>query len=193
MWCRGTLYALLPDGYCAVQLLQKYLSHACYATTTVLFHRFYHHVSLQEVEVWSVAMASVVLAAKVEECSVQMRHVICVFAHLYRRQTLVLVDDKRKLDRILNHHPDVAYLPSALSLAKKKRHLRDTFPSLSILGPVWNEWHNAILQTESKILRQLGFTLYWIPDHHPHKFLSHFVSALIDDKHHKELLLLNKA
>jgi hypothetical protein len=51
-------------------------------------------------------------------------------------------------------------------------------PPLSLFGPVWKEWHDAVVQAESRVLRQLGFTLYWVPDHHPHLFLHHFVQAL---------------
>jgi len=164
-----------------------------YPTATVLFHRFFHQVSFLEANVWSVSMACTLLAAKIEEVSarVSMRQLVLAYVHLYRRRSMVLLDDDdgggdekrtRLLAFILNHKK-VAYhsLAPTLSLDAKRKRLETEVPPLSMTGPVWKEWHDAVIQAESRLLRQLGFTFYWIPNQHPHRFVSHFCQALVVD------------
>jgi hypothetical protein len=69
------------------------------------------------------------------------------------------------------------------SLEQKEQILAKT-PLPMKLGPVYKEWHDQVSQMEAAVLRQLGFTLYWIPDSHPHKFILYFcrVLELTNDK-----------
>jgi hypothetical protein len=163
---------------------------SCYPTAAVIFHRFFHQVSLRQVDVWSVAMAATLLAFKIEDVALPIRKLILAFVHLYRRQTLLLLlnddDDNANSVVLLDQqqilgHPQLAVCPlakSLLSTNQKLKHLREKIPALSPMGAIYKEWHDAVLQTESHILRQLGFTLHWIPDQHPHKYIPHLVSAL---------------
>jgi len=64
-----------------------------------------------------------------------------------------------------------------LTTEQKTNLLRYVQPMPS-RGPTYEAWSDALLSSESSILRQLGFTLYWIPDHHPHKFILYFLRVL---------------
>jgi transcription initiation factor TFIIIB Brf1 subunit/transcription initiation factor TFIIB len=156
----------------ACQLLK--LGCSVYATSCTILHRFYHKASLRERDVWSVAMGSLLLASKTEEEPRAIRHVILVFANLYRRRRLILCT---KME--LWNHPAAQASPLAaqLSIPEKEDRLRHVQP-MSPLGPVYQQWYKAITDAEQNILRQLGFTLYWIPDSHPHKFILYFVRLL---------------
>lgn len=129
------------------------LDASSYATSCTIFHRYYHRISLTQHCVWSVAMASLLLATKVEdEQQRTVRQIIVVFDHLYRKRQGCIkqndVDEKKVLP-------------------------------MNKLGPVWKEWYELILEIENRILRELGFTLYFIPDSHPHKFLWEFLRILL--------------
>jgi len=161
-----------------------------YPTATVLFHRFYHQVSLRDADVWSTALACTLLAAKMEEVAakVTVRRLVLAFVHLYRRRTFLLEGDHEILQRILQRKQTVAAHPHAAdwSLDQKYDQLQTAVPALSRTGPVWKEWHDAVVRAESRLLRQLGFTLYWIPDRHPHRFVPHICRVLLD-KHDNPL------
>jgi cyclin L len=156
----------------ACQLLK--LGSSVYATSCTILHRFYHQASLRQRDVWSVAMGSLLLASKMEEEPRPIRHVILVFANLYRRRRLILCTTNA-----LWNHPAAQASPLAaqLSIPEKEARLRHVQP-MSPQGPVYQQWYRAITDTEQYILRQLGFTLYWIPDSHPHKFILYVVRVL---------------
>ena len=168
----------------ATKILQL-SSAAAYVTACTIFHRFYQQVSLREVDVWSTAMASTLLACKVEEVAISLRQVVLAFAHIYRRRRLVLLEQE-EAKKILQH-PGIAQdkdHPSSSFNLPQKLDVLEQIPSMSLspMGPLWKEWHSATVETEAKILRRLGFTLHWIPDHHPHKFLLYFLRVLqVDD------------
>ena len=140
-------------------------------------------------------MAATLLAAKTDETPLTIRQIILVYTHLYRRRRLVMADtgstntddeenDKEECKRIVEH-PSVGVDPLSTSLTAevKRMRLRNDLPGLSGLGPIWKDWYDEIIQTENDILRQLGFTLYWIPDEHSHKFILYFLRALQVEDH----------
>lgn len=157
----------------ATKLLK--LTTSSLATACTIFHRFLHRCSLQQYDVWSVAIGSVVLASKVEEQPRPIRHIILAFAHIYRRRRLIM----RKDPSLIAQQDFVASSPKAtsLSLEEKEQALRHVQP-MSPFGPIYQEWHKVVTDMENVILRELGFTLYWIPDSHPHKFILYFVRVL---------------
>jgi hypothetical protein len=65
-----------------------------------------------------------------------------------------------------------------LTLSERRDKLQKSPPCLAHLGPLWKEWHTAALEAENHILRQLGFTIYWIPGQHPHKFVVYLLRIL---------------
>jgi hypothetical protein len=152
------------------------LGTSTFATACTIFHRFYHQVSLKDHDVWSVAMASTLLATKVEEEPHTLKAIIHAYCHLYRKR-LLIVDDNC-CDK-LGDHPSVASLSAARqwTLSEKDSYLQQ-LPLPMKLGPVYKEWHQKISDMEAILLRQLGFTLYWIPDLHPHKFILYFCRVL---------------
>ena len=149
-----------------------------YATACVLFHRFYHRKSLKEVDVWSVAMAAVVLAAKLEECPQRLRRVVLVFAHLYRRRKLCVgMDWKLCGDDGGGGSIVCSDLARSLSDVEKMNTLRFQKP-MSPLGRQYKDWEYALTSTENEVLRELGFTVSWISDSHPHKFMFYIIRAI---------------
>mmetsp|Transcript_12212 Transcript_12212/g.18466 ORF Transcript_12212/g.18466 Transcript_12212/m.18466 type:complete len:336 (+) Transcript_12212:106-1113(+) len=151
-----------------------------YATSCTIFHRTYHRLSLRKHCVWSVAMGCILLASKVEEEPRSIHSIILTFAHIYRRRRLRVGDD------ISKYHYGAADAEAdncaVLNDQEKENVVRSVKP-MSMLGPMYAEWKEALFNIENVILQTLGFTLYWIPDSHPHKFILYFVRVLeIDDK-----------
>ena len=180
------------------------LGPSTYATACTIFHRFYHSVSLTEYDVWKVGIASTLLATKCEEEPKNLKQIIEEYTKIYARR-LILADlpldeseNEKRSDEIKNDEssmkelvlssPHVACLPEPITKwpTAKQRQLicDDRLPQhLNKLGPVYKEWHKQITRMESIILRQLGFTFYWISDLHPHKFILNFCQVLeLDDK-----------
>ncbi|CAJ1943064.1 unnamed protein product [Cylindrotheca closterium] len=152
------------------------LGASTFATACTIFHRFCHQCSLYDYDVWSVAAASILLAIKIEEEPYAMKGIIHVFAHLYRKRIMLATTETP--DQVKSH-PLGASLPAASTLSLEEKHQRmGKVPLPSKLGPVYKEWHSRISKMEAIVLRQLGFTLYWIPDSHPHKFIACIYDAL---------------
>jgi hypothetical protein len=177
--------------WCASQLLQ--LPSTLYATACSIFHRYCHQVSLSDMNVWAVAMACTVLAGKIEEDPRPLRQVVLIYSRIYRRRRLILIADdsgetiKELLsgsstnsdgDAITSGHLIAASEHASIwSMAEKEARLRMVKP-LSPLGPVYDIWYETVVEMEQHCLRQLGFSLYWIPDSHPHSFLLYFCQVL---------------
>ncbi|KAL3793192.1 hypothetical protein ACHAW5_009494 [Stephanodiscus triporus] len=136
-----------------------------YATSTTIFHRFYRRNSLSTHDVWSVSMGCMLLATKVEEECRAIRSIIATFVHLYRRRRLRYDDD------------DDGASSTSLTNDEKENHLRSVRP-MPASGPAYAEWRDAMVRAEGDILVALGFTLHWMPDNHPHRFILYFARVL---------------
>mmetsp|Transcript_4629 Transcript_4629/g.8886 ORF Transcript_4629/g.8886 Transcript_4629/m.8886 type:complete len:357 (-) Transcript_4629:76-1146(-) len=163
------------------------LPSSVYATSSTIFHRFYHRetCTFHKYDGWSVAMASILLACKVEEQVRRIREIIIVFIHVYRRMRLGLgsVCDTScstgnvKLSSKLSSAFSDALREKNLSDEEKKNILRYIRP-IPQYGILYKEWEEQIMEMENIILRELGFVLYWIPSSHPHTFLLYFMKIL---------------
>lgn len=149
-------------------------------TASTIFHRYLHRVSLKDRDVWSAAVASTVLGAKVEDVTLSMREVFVAFNHVYRRRFLYFGGGQEEL-----HPPAISWSKAINLVHGEKVKLLKTIEPLSQSGPVWKEWKEAFMSAESSILRELGFTLHWIPKSHSHRYLSSFINDLgLPDEYH---------
>lgn len=192
------------------------------ATACTIFHRFYHSTSLIEYDVWSVAMASTLLATKVEEDAKNLKQIIEVYTNIYARRLMladVSLDDEGENDesndddeKVKNNKTSSSTKQQELVLSsthlcclsesiskwatakQRQRICADRLPQqLNKFGPMYKEWHAQITKMESILLRQLGFTFYWISDSHPHKFILNFCQALELDDNQVSLSKLKKS
>ncbi|KAL7531923.1 hypothetical protein ACHAXR_004308 [Thalassiosira sp. AJA248-18] len=152
-----------------------HLPPSTYATACTIFHRMYHSISLKQHCVWSTAMACILVAGKVEEEPRTVRSIILTFSHMYRRRRLRIGDDIEKYSYgAADCEADDA---ASLTNDEKENIIRSVKP-MSMGGPVYAEWKEVLFDMENVLLRTLGFTLNWIPDSHPHKFILYFVRVL---------------
>ena len=175
------------------------------ATACTIFHRFYHSASLVEYDVWSVAMASTLLATKVEEDAKNLKQIIEEYTKIYIKR-LIMADlsfeecdngnknVKQSTKDLVLSSSHIAFLAEPISkwaTAKQRQRIcADHFPlQLNKFGPVYKECHDRITRMESILLRRLGFTFHWITDSHPHKFLLNFCQVLEFDN--KEVCFQN--
>lgn len=118
-------------------------------------------------------MACVLIASKVEEDPRTVRSTVLAFHHLYRRRRLRVHDDVS-----VSYGAAHAEAQHVLSSDEVKENLLRHVPPMSLGGAIYAEWKKALEEKESLILRVLGFTLFWIPDSHPHRFILYFVRVL---------------
>ena len=169
----------------ACQILK--LPSSVFATACTILHRFYHRISLRTHCVWSVALGCTLLASKVDEEPRQVRTIIVAFVHIYRRRRLRSGDDVKR------HSYGAAdcEVEGAASLTDgEKENVLRSVPPLPMGGPVYAEWKEVLMNMESTILRTLGFTLYWIPDSVPQRFVLYFVRFLEIERKEVRCLLL---
>jgi len=158
------------------------LNASIYATSTTLFHRFYHRRSLVDCNVWGVAMACTLLACKIEEKVQEVRSLILVYVHLYRRFRLGLFS--KPGSRSESFSSISSYLVTAQSdlVQQQNIELDETQNILRYMRPMqeklYRAWCEELIKMEHLILRELGFSLHWIPDGHPHVFLLYFLKVL---------------
>ncbi|KAL3802077.1 hypothetical protein HJC23_010833 [Cyclotella cryptica] len=147
-----------------------------FATSCAIFHRVYHRISLRQHDVWSIAMACLLLGGKVEEDPRPIRSIVLTFHHIYRRRRLRIHDVVGGRDAF--YGAAHAEAENVMCTDEEKENLLRHVPSMSHGGAIYAEWKNAMEEKESSILRLLGFTLFWIPESHPHRFILYFVRVL---------------
>ncbi|KAL7475716.1 hypothetical protein ACHAW6_005193 [Cyclotella cf. meneghiniana] len=147
-----------------------------FPTSCTIFHRVYHRTSLRQHDVWSIAMACLLLGGKIEEDPRPIRSIVLTFHHIYRRRRLRIHDAVG--ERGVSYGAPHAEAENVMCTDEEKENLLRHVPPMSHAGAIYAEWKNAIEETESFILRLLGFTLFWIPESHPHRFILYFVRVL---------------
>jgi hypothetical protein len=163
----------------AMYLLRS--SPSTFPTACTIFHRFYHRCSIKQYDVWSVGLGCTMLACKIEEDMRPAHDVILVFVQIYRRfrlgvsfneqdhsSTMVAGFKSRRSDIVHNQN----------MTEEEKRNILRYIKPLRKNGPIYEEWRDTLESMENIILKELGFTLYWIPSSHPHNFLLYFIRVL---------------
>jgi len=120
-----------------------------------------------------------------------MREIILAFVHVYRRFRLGI--RYIKLDE--NHTSEKGFQTAMSGLVlsfgrnadvvlndEEKQNILRYIRPLPRSGPVYLEWKQILERMEQVILRELGFSLYWIPQRHPHVFLLYFIRVLEIEK-----------
>ena len=158
------------------------LSASAAATACVMIHRYYHRRSLAERDVWSAAMGSVLLASKVEEDPRRKREVVAAFAHLYRRRRLqVGMGSDRNGGNGNGEGAAVETARSSIAGAltdEERLSVLRYVPPMGPLSHTFTLWSDALSRAEDSLLCELGFTVHWIPAHHPHKFILYFLRVV---------------
>lgn len=125
------------------------------------------------------------LASKLEEDMRPAHDVILVFIQIYRRLRLGV---HLECDDLLSATTDTDFKAATAELLlqdhgrnmthEEKCNILRYIKPLFKNGPIYLEWRERLETTENIILRELGFTLYWIPSSHPHNFLLYFIRVL---------------
>jgi len=154
----------------------------CYATSCSIFHRYYSGASLRRTNAWSAAMACAFVASKLHQQldqPVTAQRVVLVFAHLYAKRC------RRRRRRKGGGTAATAASKSQLvsPTTTASRSCPTWLGRLSPFGPVYKEWYDALIETETDVLRRLGFVLYWIPQRLlVHKFLLPFLETIFESR-----------
>eukprot|EP00559_Dactyliosolen_fragilissimus_P003575 CAMPEP_0184864220 /NCGR_PEP_ID=MMETSP0580-20130426/14145_1 /TAXON_ID=1118495 /ORGANISM="Dactyliosolen fragilissimus" /LENGTH=235 /DNA_ID=CAMNT_0027362913 /DNA_START=507 /DNA_END=1211 /DNA_ORIENTATION=+ len=122
------------------------------------------------------------LACKIEEDVRRIRDIVIVYVHLYRRYRLEYLyngthHNACALQGLESDKSNILKNRQAMNDEEKQNLLRWIKP-LPHEGTIFQEWNDALRRSENLILRALGFSIYWIPESHPHKFLLYFIRVL---------------
>jgi hypothetical protein len=138
-------------------------------------------------------MASLLLSTKIDDGETKaghiatMRDIIDSFARMYARRVVLADidddDDDEQCVKSIRQSSHLACLdePTKTWTRAEQRRMvcNDHLPKkMYSSGTVYDIWHRQITETESIILNHLGFTVYWIPESHAHKFLIGFCQVL---------------
>lgn len=147
---------------------QKLKLHDCGPCAATIFHRYFQRVSFSHMDVWSAAMASLLLAIKTQELNATAKDIIQTFNCIYNRRISLLSENTNYLlDSRIAVHPVAA----RMSLSDKISFL-DSLPNISPFSPTYNDWYDSLVKSEHDILSQLGFSLFWIPTQQPHQIVN---------------------
>jgi hypothetical protein len=173
-----------------------------YVTACILFHRYYNQThgrpskqrtlydndaNEDEDDVWSVSMACVLLACKLQDIpldQVSIFDIIESFLTIYRQRillphfipattttanTTVDVMAKQKEYYTATIAPLVPSNWKLLSIHEQQQRYDEVEGTtktvlLSRQGPIYTAWHQALVQMECKILHTLQYRIYDIPD-----------------------------
>jgi len=141
-------------------------------------------------------MASTLVACKIEEVQgrgggrLLSRDIVLVYVHLYRRFRLGLLSSNsvgtksnsklvtarsNLLNTTNNNNTDTTN--KQMTIDETRNILRYIRP-MPCDGELYKCWEKEMFDMENHMLRELGFSLYWIPEGHPHVFLLYFLKVL---------------
>jgi hypothetical protein len=160
-----------------------------YVTASTLFHRFYYCNGMigsrnnNDIDVWSVSMASILLACKLHDLpssQISISDIIYTFIHIYTQRILLpnfipgmeetTVDVMAKQEKYYTTMI-APFVPNEWRQRSTedrqnifKAHHHHTWSNMkrtiSPHGPIYEAWHQAIVQMECQILRTLGYRIY---------------------------------
>jgi hypothetical protein len=147
------------------------LPQAAVVTAHILFHRFYYRKSFRRHDVNDMAMATLFLAGKLEECAKPARHFITVFHRILARRAA----DKHGNANSSAAHNGRAHAPQAGVVTISDNAGAADAPQLpSVDDPIELEssdyWarKDALIKKEGYVLKELGFVT---DTEQPHRFL----------------------
>ena len=155
-------------------IFSQHLVLACIHDVAFLFCSTIHRKSLKRFDVFTIAMGSLLLASKVEECFKTLREVSIIFSTLrfdrfcYNKSVI-----KFNFTAWIIVCTQIIFAFHHIYAHRKGLRLR----AMELGGQQYTEWKGELITIERYILKELGFSLYNIMDH-PHKYILYFVKVL---------------
>jgi hypothetical protein len=172
-----------------IQSIQR----ALFASASILYHRYIYgedEISRRN-DVWSIGMASLLLASKLHDIPLTIKYIIHTFCIIYRKRVLLHNNDNIQgniSEYTLKRDKDVNEInfriPNSwkqLSYIEQQQKLNDTsfiHTLFSTRGEIYKDWYDAIVDTECLILSRLGYRIHWIPDYHVYQYVESFCSRI---------------